>query len=142
MAFTSTQTGIERGGTQLLFPAPPILGLRHQQSCVTRTIGYSIVGNALLTEWDTDENEPLILVSLVHLTAAQVATLNGLEEASGACTLKVDPTSSATISVMWAPREMQSYEPIIGHYPEGTAGGAALSTLLTPWRADLTFVRL
>jgi hypothetical protein len=142
VAFALDEVGIERGATQVLFDAPPIIEQRHAEGGPSRTYELSITNEPCVVEYAVNRDQAKLLIRMEQLSASQVATIETLLGAGGLVTVKLKPGVSTTNTCAFGPRIEHRFEPYNGPYPESDKTGGALTSVLTTYRVTLSLLRL
>lgn len=142
MAFALDEVGIERGATQVLFDAPPIIENRHAEGGPSRAYEIAITNEPCVVEYVVSRDQAKLLIRMEQLTAAQVATIETLLWAGGLITVKLKPGDATTNTCAFGPRTEHRFEPYNGPYPESDKTGSALTSVLTTYRVTLSLLRL
>jgi len=142
MAFAIGAVGIERGGTQVLFDAPPIIEDRNREGGPTTAFELAITNNPCVVDYAVDQDKAFLKIRMEQLIAAQVALIETLMSASGPVEVKLKPGDATTITCAFGPRSMQDFEPYNGPFPESDKAGATLTPVLTAHRVTLFLLRL
>ena len=142
MAFNILETGIERGGTQVLFDDPPIILSRHEEGGPDRVHEVSIPGTPIGVEFTRSQDQAFLMIRVRLMTAAQIATLETLMGASGPVEVKLTPGSATTITCLFASRGEDDFFLFNDAIPNATPAGGAIPALLTQYRLDLKLIRL
>jgi hypothetical protein len=142
VAFAIGEVGIERGATQVLFDAPPIVESRHLEGGPARTYELAITNNPCVVEYVTSQDEAKLVIRMERLTIAQVTLISTLLGAAGPVIVKPKVGVTTTITCGFGPRAEQLLVPYNGPYPEGDKAGATLTPVLTTYKVTLSLLRL
>ena len=142
MAFALGEVGIERGATQVLFDAPPIIEDRHKEGGPTRVYEIAITNNPCVVEYATSQDKSKLKIHMEQLTAAQVATLETLIGDAGVVTVKLKPGDATTLTCGFGPRSEHDFKPYNGPFPESDKVGGTLTPVLTAYKVTLSLLRL
>ena len=142
MAFAIGEVGIERGGTQVLFDAPPIIEDRHLEGGPTTSFELAITNDPCVVDYAADQDKAFLKIRMEQLTAAQIAVIETLMGATGPIVVKLKPGDATTITCAFGPREMHDFKPYTGSYPESDKTGGALTPVLTTYKVTLFLLRL
>jgi hypothetical protein len=142
MAFAIGEVGIERGGTQVLFGAPPIIEDRHREGGPTTAFELAITNDPCVVDYAVDQDKAFLKIHMEQLTIAQINTIETLMGATGPIVVKLKPGDATTIVCAFGPRTMHNLEPYNGPYPESDKSGSTLTPVLTAYKATLFLLRL
>ena len=142
MAFAIGEVGIERGGTQVLFDAPPIIRQRHREGGPSTSYELAITNNPCVVDYALGQDKAFLEIHMEQLTIAQVTLIETLMATSGPVEVKLKVGDATTISCAFGPREMHKFEPYNKDYPEGDKAGATLTPVLTAYKVTLFLLRL
>jgi len=142
MAFTINQTGLERGGTQLIFDDPPILINRHEEEAADAAYAVAIGGEPITTQFNRTQAKSFLRLRLRLVVGADVGTLETLMKGAGPVTVKLTPGDSATILCMFGPRSEQAVIPYNEDFATGKSDGSAVDPIFTQYKAELFLLRL
>lgn len=142
MAFAIGEVGIERGATQVLFLAPPIIEDRHVEGGPTRAFELAITNNPCVVDYSVNQDKAFLKIRMEQLTAAQVATIETLIGATGPVVVKLKPGVATTITCAFGPRDLHIFQPYNGPYPESNKIGGVLTPILTTYKVTLFLLRL
>jgi len=142
MAFAIGEVGIERGATQVLFDAPPIIEERHREGGPSTSYELAITNNPCVVDYAVSQDKAFLQIRMEQLDAAQVALIETLMGATGPVDVKLKVGDATTITCAFGPREMHKFEPYNKDYPEGDKAGATLTPVLTAYKVTLFLLRL
>ncbi len=142
MAFTINQTGIERGGTQLVFESAPIMLQRHAEEAQDAAYAVAISGQPIVTQYARTQAKSFLRIKLRLIAGADVDTLITLMEGAGPVVVKLTPGSAATITCIFGPRADQKLTPFNKDYATGKSDGSAVDPIFTQYEAELFLLRL
>jgi len=142
MAFNLADVGIERGATQVLFNAPPIIEQRHAESNQDTSYEIAITGKPIGVQFVKSQAKAFLVLRWEQVTPAQVATLETLRDTRGLITVKLKPGDATTITCMFGKDSEQTFEPYTGAYPESDKTGSSLPDLMKTYRVRLTLLRM
>jgi hypothetical protein len=141
MAFAIGEVGIERGATQVLFDAPPIIEDRHLEGGPSRVYEIAITNNPCVVEYATNQNKAKLRIHMEQLTAAQVATIETLIAAAGVVIVKLKPGDATTLTCGFGPKAEHKFLPYNGPFPESDKVGGTLTPVLTAYKVILSLLR-
>ncbi len=143
MAFTINQTGIERGGTQLIFESAPIMLERHAEDAADAAHAVAIGGEPITTQFNRTQSKSFLRFRIRLVSgAADLATLIALMEGAGPVTVKLTPGSATTTECMFGPRHEQILIPYNEDYATGKSDGSAVDPIFIQYKCDLFLLRL
>ena len=141
VAFELAEVGIERGATQVLFDAPPIIEDRQAEGGPSRAYELAITNNPCVVEYATTQDKAKLKIRMEQLTAAQVATIETLLGAAGVVTVKLKPGDATTLTCGFGPRTEHKFQPYNGPFPESDKTGGTLTPVLTAYKVTLSLLR-
>jgi hypothetical protein len=142
MAFAIGEVGIERGATQVLFDAPPIIKDRHREGGPTTSFELAITNDPCVVDFAVGQDKAFLTIHMEQLAIAQVNLIETLMGATGPVEVKLKVGDATTITCAFGPREMHKFEPYNKDYPEGDKTGATLTPILTAYKVTLFLLRL
>lgn len=142
MAFLINEVGIERGATQVLFDAPPIIMDRHLEGGPSVAYALAISNKPVSVHYHVSQDKAFLTIKMEQLTIAQVETIEALIGATGYIYVKLKPGDATVLQCTFGPRSKQKFFPYNKDYPESDKSGGTLTPVLTAYRVTLFLLRM